>query len=344
MTLKMSFYSSQAYDQQSFERALVQRQPRLPVTPIFHQATLAADTVALVQGSALVCAFVNDRLDAPVLNALAKNGVKAVMLRCAGYDQVDLACANQLKMPVARVPVYSPQAISEHAIALLMTLNRRIHLAYNRVRSGNFLLNGLQGTNISGKTVGIIGLGHIGLAVAKIFKGFGAHLIGTDVFANAQFNQYGQQVDLDTVLAKADIISLHCPLNEQTHHLINAQSLSRTKKGLILINTSRGGLIDATAVIDALKSDHLGGLAIDVYENEKCLFFSDHSLISIKDDQFIRLVNFPNVLITGHQAFLTDTALDNIAQTTLDNVADYLEGNFTSTHWCQPCLAAASAA
>ena len=341
MTLKMSFYSTQAYDQQSFQHAFAHRHPQLPVTPIFHQEALGIDTVCLAQSSKLICAFVNDRLDAPVLQALAGCGVEAVMLRCAGFDHVDLSCARQLNIRVARVPVYSPQAVSEHAIALLMTLNRRIHLAYNRVRNGNFLLNGLEGTNINGKTVGIVGLGHIGLSVAKIFKGFGAHVIGTDVVTNPQFQHYGEQVDLATILTRSDIISLHCPLTEQTHHLINSRSLAQTKKGVIIINTSRGGLIDVAAVIDALKSGHLGGLALDVYENEKRIFFNDHSLHSIKDDQFVRLVNFPNVLVTGHQAFLTDTALENIAETTLDNVYDYLNSDFESANWCLPSRVAA---
>lgn len=318
--MKIAVFSTQPYDQRFLNEALNLHDPQKHLTFVYQQASLNRQTAALAQGCDAVCAFVNDQLDATTLQLLKAQGVRAILLRCAGFNNIDLATAKHLELFVARVPAYSPEAVAEHTVALVMTLNRHIHRAYNRVREGNFMLEGLLGFNLHGKTVGLIGTGKIGVATARIFKGFGCQLLGFDPFESSEFARLGQYVSLDQLLANSDVISLHCPLTEQSKHLINADSLSRMKAGALLVNTSRGALIDTQAVIEALKSRHLSALAIDVYEQESQLFFQDRSLEPIDDEVFLRLTTFPNVIITGHQGFFTVEALQEIAETTLYNL------------------------
>ncbi|GAA4341198.1 2-hydroxyacid dehydrogenase [Pigmentiphaga soli] len=323
--MKVAVFSAQRYD-----RFFLDEANRLRAAQGFEldyqEAALSAQTVALARGCDAVCVFVNDRLDAPVLEALAGAGVRAVLLRCAGFNNVDVAAAARLGLFVARVPAYSPEAVAEHAIALIMTLNRHTHRAYNRVREGNFALDGLLGMTLHGKSVGLIGTGKIGLATARILKGIGCRLLGADPFPSEEFKTLGDYVGLDELLARADIVSLHCPLTEDTRHMIDARALAAMKSGAMLVNTSRGALVDTQAVIAALKSRHLGSLAIDVYEQESSLFFRDRSDDIIDDDVFQRLMTFPNVLVTGHQGFFTAEALREIAAVTLDNLDAFATG------------------
>ena len=281
---------------------------------------------AVEDGTTAVCVFVNDRLTKEVIHVLAEKKVKIIALRCAGFNNVDLEAARRAGIKVCRVPAYSPQAVAEHAIAMLLTLNRKIHKAYNRVREQNFALNGLLGFNLHGKIVGIIGMGKIGQAFYPIIKGFGCRVIAYDPFADQQTHPDIPFVSLDELLGQADIISLHCPLTPENHHLINAASIAKMKKGVTLINTSRGGLICTRDAIEALKSGHIGNLAIDVYEQEEKLFFKDLSAEIITDDTIQRLMSFPNVLVTGHQAFFTEEALDQIAYTTLHSISEIVSG------------------
>ncbi|WP_456269038.1 2-hydroxyacid dehydrogenase [Kushneria sp. AK178] len=324
--MKITLFSAQPYDERFFEDVRREGFAGAPFELIHQQATLTHQTTALAEGSDAVCVFVNDVLDAGVLETLAAMGVKAVVLRCAGFNNIDLTAAERLGLFVARVPAYSPEAVAEHALALAMTLNRHTHRAFNRVREGNFTLDGLLGMTMQGRTVGIVGTGRIGLATARIFKGLGCRVLGSDPFPAPAFAEVGELVAIDTLLAQSDIVSLHCPLLEATHHLINETSLARMKPGAMLINTSRGGLIDTRAVIEALKSRRLGALGIDVYEQESGLFFRDRSSDIIDDDVFSRLMTFPNVLVTGHQGFFTVEALREIAQVTLDNLLCFQRG------------------
>ncbi|ANF59194.1 2-hydroxyacid dehydrogenase [Halotalea alkalilenta] len=324
--MQVTVFSAHPYDQNSLDTVAQERLSHRQVTLVYQTAALSRQTVPLAAGSDAVCVFVNDQLDAEVLEQLAASGVKAVLLRCAGFNNVDIAAAERLGLFVARVPAYSPEAVAEHTLALVMTLNRHTHRAYNRVREGNFMLDGLLGATLHGKTVGIIGTGKIGLATARIFKGLGCRVLGYDPFPADAFRQLGELVELDRLLAEAHVVSLHCPLLDATHHMINADSLAKMKKGAMLVNTSRGALIDTRAVISALKHRHLGALAIDVYEQEGPLFFQDRSAEFIDDDVFVRLMTFPNVLITGHQGFFTHEALREIAETTLGNLEDFLDG------------------
>lgn len=296
---------------------------------LYFSEALSLPAVNLARECEAVCVFVNDQLDAPVLDALAALGVRAVLLRCAGFNQLDTARAAKLGLFVARVPAYSPEAVAEHTLALALTLNRHTHRAYLRVRDGNFALDGLLGSNLHGKTVGLVGLGKIGMAAARIFKGFGCTVLGADPAVPAEFGALGQAVPLGQLLATSDYVSLHCPLTPKTRHMIDAAALANMKTGAMLINTSRGGLIDTAAVIRALKSHQLGALAIDVYEQESELFFHDRSADIIGDDVFQRLMTFPNVLVTGHQGFFTIEAMREIAQVTLENLTCYVSG--------QPC-------
>ncbi|MBB3103292.1 2-hydroxyacid dehydrogenase [Azomonas macrocytogenes] len=318
--MKVAVFSAQPYDQRFFDEVLQREYASSGFELIYQKAALTDKTVSLAQGCTAICAFVNDQLDAALLEQLADYGVRAILLRCAGFNNIDLPVAERLGLFVARVPAYSPEAVAEHAIALVMTLNRNIHRAYNRVREGNFMLDGLLGFNLHGKTVGIVGTGKIGLATARIFKGFGCRVLGYDPYQTADFSTVGEYVPLDTLLAEADVVSLHCPLTEATRHLINADSLARMKLGAMLVNTSRGMLIDTKAVIGALKSRRLRALAIDVYEQESQLFFQDRSSDLIDDEVFLRLTTFPNVIITGHQGFFTIEALREIAEVTLHNL------------------------
>lgn len=293
---------------------------------VWIEARLDAATARLAEGAEAACLFVNDRADAAALEVLAAGGVKLLALRSAGFNHVDLAAAKRLRMTVGRVPAYSPEAVAEHAVALILTLNRHTHRAFNRVREGNFALEGLLGFDLHGKTVGVVGTGQIGVAFARIMAGFGCRLLGADPQPNAACLALGMTYrDLDALLPEADIVSLHCPLNPATHHLIDEAAIARMKRGVMLINTSRGAIVDTRAVIRGLKSGAIGHLGLDVYEEEADLFFEDLSGQVLQDDIFARLLTFPNVLITAHQAFLTQEALMAIARTTLDNVTAFAE-------------------
>lgn len=324
--MKTAVFSARPYDRHFLEAANQQGGTADAFTFEYFDVGLDLATATLAQDCQAVCVFVNDRLDAPVLRALHASGVRAVLLRCAGFNNVDVAAAEQLGLFVARVPAYSPEAVAEHALALIMTLNRQTHRAYNRVREGNFMLDGLLGRTLHGRTVGIVGTGKIGLATARIMKGMGCTVLGFDPYPSPAFADFGEAVALEELLTRADIVSLHCPLTPETHHLINEESLARMKPGAMLVNTSRGGLVNTDAVVRALKSRHLGHLAIDVYEQESALFFQDLSGEIIDDDLFQRLMTFPNVLVTGHQGFFTVEALQEICSITLGNLADFANG------------------
>ncbi len=290
----------------------------------FFESGLQEQTASLADGFDAVCAFVNDDLGRDVLLKLKELGVKIIALRCAGFNQVDLETAKELNIPVVRVPAYSPYAVAEHTLALLLCLNRKIHRAYNRVREGNFNLEGLLGFDLHDKTVGVVGTGKIGKVVVQILQGFGSKVLCYDPYPAPDLKEVSS--DLNSLLYNSDIITLHCPLTPQSYHLINEEVILQMKDGVILVNTSRGALIDARAVIKGLKSGKVGGLAIDVYEEEGDLFFEDLSNQVIQDDVFARLTTFPNVLITGHQAFFTDRALTNITHTTLSNLSEFQQG------------------
>ncbi|MBZ9558710.1 2-hydroxyacid dehydrogenase [Halomonas coralii] len=325
--MHVTVYSTQPYDRRFLEAMRETRFADAGIQWHFQEAALNAETVALAHGSQAVCVFVNDSLDEAVLTGLHAAGVEAVVLRCAGYNNVDLDAARRLGLFVARVPAYSPEAVAEHAMALIMTLNRKTHRAYNRVREGNFALDGLLGETLFGKTAGVVGTGRIGLAMARLLHGFGCRVLGFDPYPSPDFAAWGESVALDDLLAASDIVTLHCPLTDATHHLIDGDALARMKPGAMLVNTSRGALIDTPAVIEALKARRLGALAIDVYEQESELFFRDHSAEIIDDDLFARLTSFPNVLMTGHQGFFTAEALDEIAQVTCENLLAFRDGS-----------------
>jgi len=294
----------------------------------FHEFRLSAESASTAKGAQIVCLFVNDQADRACLEVLAAVGVRLIALRCAGYNNVDLTAAKALGLAVVRVPAYSPHAVAEHTVGLLLTLNRKIHHAYNRVREHNFSLSGLVGFDLHGKTVGIVGTGKIGQIVAQIFRGFEACIIAHDPFPSPDWAvAHGiRYVNLDALLAASDIVSLHLPLLPETHHLLNTQTLSRTKPGVFIVNTSRGKLIDTTALIAALKAGNVGGVALDVYEEEAGVFFEDLSGQVLQDDELSRLLTFPNVLITAHQAFLTREALSEIARVTTDNLLNLETG------------------
>lgn len=321
--MRVIFFSSQTYDRVSFTNAPLPAGIELQFQP----ARLNLDTVVLAERHEVVCAFINDDLSAPVLERLAGGGTRLIALRSAGYNHVDLLAAKRLGLSVVRVPAYSPHAVAEHAVALILTLNRCLHRAYNRTRDGNFSLHGLTGFDLVDKTVGVIGTGQIGATFARIMTGFGCQLLAYDPYPNPEVEALGARyLPLADLLARAQIISLHCPLNEQSRHLINARSLAAMQRGAMLINTGRGGLVDTPALIDALKSGQLGYLGLDVYEEEAQLFFEDRSDLPLQDDVLARLLTFPNVVITAHQAFLTREALAAIATTTLDNIAAWAAG------------------
>ncbi|WP_367237585.1 2-hydroxyacid dehydrogenase [Pseudomonas sp. Rh2] len=322
--MRALLFSSQHYDQESFTQAAAETALDLN----FRSARLTLDTAPLAQGFEVVCAFINDELDARVLERLAAGGTRLIALRSAGYNHVDLTAAQRLGLTVVRVPAYSPHAVAEHAVALVLALNRRLHRAYNRTREGDFTLHGLTGFDLYGKTVGVVGTGQIGTAFARIMAGFGCQLLAYDPFPNPELQALGARyMALPDLLKQARIISLHCPLTEQTKHLINAQSLAQLQPGAMLINTGRGALVDTPALIDALKRGQLGYLGLDVYEEEAQLFFEDRSDQPLQDDVLARLLTFPNVIVTAHQAFLTREALDAIAATTLENIIRWAAGN-----------------
>jgi D-lactate dehydrogenase len=281
---------------------------------------LTAETAVLASGSRAVCIFVNDRADAAALAALSALGVGLVALRAAGYNNVDLQAAASHGISIARVPAYSPEAVAEHTVGLVLSLARNIHRAYARVREGNFELQGLLGFNLSGKTVGVVGTGRIGACVARAMAGFGCKVLACDPFPDAATQALGAEyVDLGHLLAASDIVTLHCPLTPATHHLIDAAAIATMKRGVMLVNTSRGGMVDTQALIDGIKSGAIGHLGLDVYEEEEALFFKDRSGVVISDDVFERLLTFPNVLVTAHQAFFTVEAMTAIAETTVAN-------------------------
>lgn len=319
--MKIAFFSSQPYDKEYFTRYNTTHEL------VFYDAPLNEQTARLAAGCPAICAFVNDVLDSAVMKALAAQGVQLIAMRSAGYNNVDLQAAQASNIKVVRVPAYSPHAVAEHAVALILTLNRKTHKAYNRVREGNFLLEKLTGFDLYKKTVGVIGTGKIGQVFCDIMLGFGCRVLAFDVIANKELEAKGiEYLPLVKLLPQCDIVSLHCPLTEQTKHIINANTLAMMKQGVMLINTSRGGLIDTGAAIEALKTGRLRYLGIDVYEQEEKLFFHNLSEEIIEDDTIMRLMSFPNVLITSHQGFFTDEALTQIAQTTLQNISDFEAG------------------
>lgn len=318
--MKIAFFDTHGFDRKYFEEANKKFKHEIH----FFKVSLDSQSAKLAAGFDCVCAFVNDNLKAETLKVLKEGGIRLVALRSAGFNHVDLKAAQDFGLPIVRVPAYSPYAVAEHAVALLMTLNRKTHKAYQRVRDANFSLDGLVGHDVHGKTVGVIGTGKIGAVFAKIMRGFGCQVLAFDLSPVKELQDLGvTYVDQQRLYQESDIVSLHVPLNKQTHHMIGTQALSLMRPGAILINTSRGGLIDTKALIVALKKEQLGGAALDVYEEEEGLFFRDQSEHVLQDDDLARLMTFPNVLITAHQAFLTHEALTNIAETTLDNVQKF---------------------
>jgi D-lactate dehydrogenase len=321
--MKTAVFSTKPYDRKSLTAANAEAQHELR----FFEPRLTERTVTLASGFQAVCPFINDELDEATILALQQTGVRLITLRSAGFNNVDLRAAAAAGITVLRVPAYSPYAVAEHALALIMTLNRKTHRAYNRVREGNFALEGLLGFDINGRTVGVIGTGKIGMLLGKALVGMGCELLGHDPFRNEAFLAAGgKYVELNELLERSDIISLHCPLTPESHHLISADTIARMKPGVMLINTSRGGLIDTRAVIKGLKSQKVGYLGLDVYEDEEDLFYENLSDTIIQDDVFQRLMTFPNVLITSHQAFFTEEAIQNIADTTIANLTDFEQG------------------
>lgn len=321
--MKIAFFSTQPYDKFYFDAINKDASNQL----IYFEVSLNIQTVNLAEGFDGICVFVNDKVDRTVIERLQIIGVKFIALRCAGFNNVDIQAAKENSIKVYRVPAYSPEAVAEHTVALILTLNRKTHKAYNRVREGNFSLENLTGFNLFGKTIGVIGTGKIGIAFCKIMLGFGCHVIAYDVAESDYLKSLGvKYISLEDLFANANIISLHCPLTANTKHLINKDSLSKMKQNVMLINTSRGGLLHTKDTIEALKKGKIAYLGIDVYEQEQDLFFKDLSEQLILDDDISRLLTFPNVLVTAHQAFLTAEALTQIAQTTLQNSNDFANG------------------
>ncbi len=339
--VKVAFFDTKPYDRQYFETALkelYESDLEIPVTIDFFETKLSEASAGLAAGHQVVCVFVNDRVSRSVVEKLHSLGVKLITLRCAGYNNVDLEAVWQ-KIHVARVPAYSPHAVAEHAAALLTTLNRRTHTAYNRTRDGNFALGGLVGRDLNGKTAGIIGTGKIGRIMAAIMRGYGMNILLNDLYPDADFaaSVGGRYVERDELYASSDVVSLHCPLTPENRHMINAETLALMKSEVIIINTGRGGLIDTRALIAALKDGRVRGAGLDVYEEEEQYFFEDWSLSPIKDDVLARLIQFPNVLLTSHQAFLTEEALTEIARVTLGNILDWARGKTSPNEVCYHC-------
>ncbi len=321
--MKVTVFSTKPYDEKFLRAANRQTKHEL----VFIENRLKPETAILARGSQAVCAFVNDELDELTLQNLAEGGTRFIAMRCAGFNNIDLPAAKAAGITIARVPAYSPNGVAEHAVAMLLCLNRHIHKAYNRVREGNFSLNGLMGVEIHGKTIGVVGTGIIGGIFARIMTGFGCEVLAYDIAEDPACVAAGvRYVSLDELFEKSHAISLHCPLMPATYHVIDADSLAKMRDGVFIVNTSRGALIDTEAAISAIKSGRIGGLALDVYEEESDLFFEDLSFGIIQDDVFMRLTTFPNVLVTGHQAFFTREALENIAGTTMANLADFAAG------------------
>jgi D-lactate dehydrogenase len=318
--VRVAVFSTKSYDRRFLDVANEGRHEL-----VYFEPRLSADTAKLAQGFPAICAFVHDALDRAMLKRLAADGLRMIALRSAGFNHVDLAAARDLGITVGRVPAYSPYAVAEHAAALILAVNRRLHRAYMRVREGNFALEGLLGFDLHGRTVGIIGTGRIGTVFAHIMAGFGCRILASDPHPNDEVSAIAEYVDHDRLFAESDIIALHAPLTPETFHLIDATALAKMKRGVMLINTSRGALVDTAAVIEALKDGQVGNLGIDVYEEEADLFFEDLSGEVIKDDVFARLLTFPNVFVTAHQAFFTEEALHRIAETTIGNISCFEE-------------------
>lgn len=320
MHMKLAFFDTKSYDIPGFDRYAVPEGIEIK----YFDANLNRDTVSLAAGFDAVCVFVNDVVDAQVVDKLHALGVKAVVLRCAGFNNVDIkACRGKLR--VFRVPAYSPHAVAEHAMALLLTVNRHTHKAHNRTREFNFSLQGLTGFDLYGKTVGIIGTGKIGKVFADICRGFGMQILAYDKYPNPELGL--SYVSLEELFERSDILSLHCPLTEETNHLINAQTIARMKEGVVIVNTSRGALVNTEDLIAGIKSGKVGAAALDVYEEEGDLFYEDFSGHIVQDDKLVRLIAMPNVIVTSHQAFLTKEALDNIAHTTVNNLVQFFSGH-----------------
>jgi D-lactate dehydrogenase len=317
--MRIAVFSTKPYDQSHLERANEAYEHDL----VFLEPRLTPSTAALAHGFPGVCAFVNDQLSAEVLRDLHEGGTRLVALRSAGFNNVDLPAADELGLTVARVPAYSPHAVAEHALALVLALNRKVHRAYNRVRDGNFALDGLLGFDLAGKTVGVVGTGRIGAVFVRIMHGLGCRVLAYDPFPDREVARMAEYVSFETLLEGSDIVSLHCPLTPETHHLVDEAAIARMRPGVMLVNTSRGRLVDTRAVIEGLKSGAIGHLGLDVYEEEEDLFFEDLSGEVIHDDVFSRLLTFPNVVVTGHQGFFTTEALTHIAETTLANVTAF---------------------
>ncbi len=323
--MKIVFFSAKPYDKLFFDKANQQYGFEIE----YYETHLGPHIVNVVEDAEAVCVFVNDKLNAEVLEILAAKGVKIIALRCAGFNNVDLETAKRLGLSVCRVPAYSPEAVAEHAVAMLLTINRKTHKAYNRVREQNFALNGLLGYNLHGKTIGVVGTGKIGKAFCNIMLGFGCNVIAYDLYEDKSLVEKGvTYVPFNNLLLQSDIISLHCPLTPENHYLLNKETIKQMKPGVTIINTSRGGLINTADIIHALKTRQVGALCIDVYEQEEKLFFRDLSASIIEDDNIQRLMSFPNVLITAHQAFFTEEAIAEIAQVTMNSIA-LLNGNKT---------------
>jgi D-lactate dehydrogenase len=321
--MRVAVFSTKSYDRDYFSKFNTNSEHELT----YFEASLNAYTTNLTLGFEAVCVFVNDKVGKETIEKISKNGVKIIALRCAGFNNIDIKAAAENEIKVVRVPAYSPQAVAEHAAALILTLNRKTHKAYNRIREGNFSLEKLIGFNLYQKTVGVIGTGKIGANFCGLMLGFGCRVLAFDNYESDELKKRGiEYKPFDEILGRADIISLHCPLTPETHHLFNSHAFSKLKNGAMIINTSRGAVIDTSDAIDALKSGKLGYLGIDVYEQEEKLFFRDLSESIIQDDLFLRLMSFPNVLITSHQGFFTKEALDEITITTLKNLSDFAKG------------------
>lgn len=326
---KAAFFDTRPYDREWFSKLDKSFEIK------FFEEKLDPDNADLAKGFDAAIAFVNDTISRSTIETLAGEGVKVLAMRCAGYNNIDFKAAYDNNLKVLRVPVYSPYAVAEHAMALLLTLNRKIHRAYNRTRDFNFSLNGLTGFDLNGRTMGVIGTGKIGRIFIKICQGFGMRVIAFDPYPieNASF----EYVDLDTLYRESDAISLHCPLTDSTHHILNTEAFSKMKNGVYIINTSRGGLIDSEALLEAIKSRKVAGAGLDVYEEEASFFFEDRSDTIINDDTLARIITLPNVILTSHQAFLTNEALKNIAEVTISNLEDFFAGRPLKNEVCYCC-------
>lgn len=324
--MKIAFFSAKPYDKEFFNK----ENENFGFEFVFYETHLGPHIVNAIEDEDAVCVFVNDRLNREVIEILAKKGVKVIALRCAGFNNVDREAVKEFGLKICRVPAYSPEAVAEHAMAMLLTLNRKTHKAYNRVREQNFALNGLLGFNLYQKTIGVVGTGKIGKAFVKIAIGFGAKIIAYDLVPDKDLEAIGvEYMPLESLFSQSDIISLHCPLTPENHYMINYESISKMKNGVTIINTSRGGLIHTNDAIIALKEKKIGLLGLDVYEQEEKLFFKDLSASIIEDDSIQRLMSFPNVLVTSHQAFFTKEALEQISQRTLQSISDLLKTGTT---------------